>query len=155
MLSTHNCCQDYLVQTLRQATKFILCYNRLYFVIAANSDKLEYTLELLNSNQTFLSFYTSQLKCYVLNDNNLFLQHTLTRLGLVDREVEVYKVLQIVDRRHQGQGQQYLMEQEEQSEQGQEQKSESELQRTALKVLQAWLTLHPHRSAIFLEEGGV
>ena len=59
ILSTHNCCQDYLVQTLRQAAKFILCYNRLYFVIVTNPDKSEYTLELPNSNQTFLSFYTS------------------------------------------------------------------------------------------------
>ena len=100
MLSTHNYCQDYLVQTLEQATKFMLHYNRLYFVITANLDKLEYTLELPDSNQTFLSFYTSQLKHYVLNDNDLFLQHTLVRLGLVDREVEVYKVLQIVDKRH-------------------------------------------------------
>ena len=73
MLSTHNCCQDYLVQMPGQATKFILCYNRLYFVIAANSDKSEYTLELPNSNQTFSGFHTSQLKHYVLNDNNLFL----------------------------------------------------------------------------------
>ena len=100
MLSTHNCCQDYLVQTLRQAAKFILYYNRLYFIITANLDKSEYTLELPDSNQTFLGFHTSQLKCYVPNDNNLFLQHTLARLGLVDREAEVYKVLQIVDRRH-------------------------------------------------------
>ena len=100
ILSTHNYCQDYLVQTLGQAAKFILYYNRLYFVIVANSDKSEYTLELLNSNQTFLGFYTSQLKYYVLNNNNLFLQHTLVRLSPVDREVEVYKVLQIVDRRH-------------------------------------------------------
>ena len=78
----------------------MLCYNRLYFVIAANLDKSEYTLELPDSNQTFLSFYTSQLKHYVSNDNNLFLQHTLARPGLVDREAEVYKVLQIVDKRH-------------------------------------------------------
>ena len=100
MLSTHNYCQDYLAQTPGQAVKFILYYNRLYFVIVANLDKSEYTLELPNSNQTFLGFHASQLKHYVLNDNNLFLQHTLARLGLVDREVEVYKVLQIVDRRH-------------------------------------------------------
>ena len=100
MLSTHNYCQDYLAQTLGQATKFILYYNRLYFVITANPDKSEYTLELPDSNQTFPGFYTSQLKYYVLNNNNLFLQHTLARLGLVDREAEVYKVLWIVDRRH-------------------------------------------------------
>ena len=87
------------MQTLRQATKFILYYNRLYFVIVANSDKSEYTLELPNSNQTFLGFHASQLKHYVLNDDALFLQHALARPGLVDREAEVYKVLWIVDRR--------------------------------------------------------
>ena len=73
ILSTHNYCQDYLVQTPGQAAKFMPHYNRLYFVIAANSDKSEYTLELPDSNQTFLGFYASQLKYYVPNDNNLFL----------------------------------------------------------------------------------
>ena len=88
------------MQTPGQVAKFILYYNRLYFVITANLNKSEYTLELPDSNQTFSGFHTSQLKYYVLNDNNLFLQHTLARLGLVDREAEVYKVLWIVDRRH-------------------------------------------------------
>ena len=77
ILSTYNYCQDYLVQTLGQAAKFIPCYNRLYFIITANLDKLEYMLELPDSNQTFLGFYTSQLKHYVANDNSLFLQYTL------------------------------------------------------------------------------
>ena len=100
MLSMQNHCQDYLVQTLGWAAKFMLCYDRLYFVITANLDKSEYTLELPNLNQTFLGFHTSQLKHYVLNDNALFLQCALTKPGPVDRDAEVYKVLWIVDRRH-------------------------------------------------------
>ncbi|KAI5118860.1 hypothetical protein M0805_005304 [Coniferiporia weirii] len=113
-------------------------YDGPYTVLVAFPEKLEYTPELPDSDQTFPGFHASQLQCFIPNNDMLFPGWALAHPGPVDKEWNEFEVDSIVDEHKQGHGTQFLVRWKGWENQGQEWKSWTELQESALLVLEAW-----------------
>ncbi|THH15282.1 hypothetical protein EW146_g5176 [Bondarzewia mesenterica] len=77
LLSTFHQHREYTNPDEHRIAKFMLHYNELYIVTSANSTKSTYTLNLPNSPQSFLTFHSSLLCPFYLNNDTSYPSHTL------------------------------------------------------------------------------
>ncbi|KDQ28635.1 hypothetical protein PLEOSDRAFT_1017040, partial [Pleurotus ostreatus PC15] len=74
-------------------------FDRPYKVIHANPEKLSYTLNMPNTDNTFPTFHSSHLRPLVPNNGNLFPSHELERPAPItgDSGDDEYYVELIID----------------------------------------------------------
>jgi hypothetical protein len=111
LLSTLHRWQEYLCQGIFRIAKFMPHYNGPYMIIKAWPEKSTYTLELLNSQNTFPMFHTLQLWPYHENNASLFPDCEPEWPGPLVEAVgeEEWEIECIVGERTRGSGKQYLV----------------------------------------------
>jgi hypothetical protein len=72
MLSTLQHCQEFKKKGEKQAIKFFPCYDGPYNTIDVHAATSNYTLELPNTPNTYLTYHASELKPFPPNNPTLF-----------------------------------------------------------------------------------
>jgi hypothetical protein len=111
MLSTFHWHHEFKKKGEQRATKFFPHYNTPYNIIDAHPQTSNYTLELLDSLNTYLTYHTSKLRPFTPNDSALFPSHKLSQPCpiITADELEEFFVQEIIDFRQYGKGWQYLI----------------------------------------------
>jgi hypothetical protein len=73
LLSTTHRHKEYKDGDKAHVAKFVCCYDGPYCIMSAFPDTSTYTLNLPNTPHTFNTFHSSQLHCFIPNDDACFL----------------------------------------------------------------------------------
>ena len=111
MLFTLHRRQEFKKKGEKQAAKFFSHFDDLYQIIDTHTASSNYTLELLNSPNTYPTYHASKLKPFLSNDPSLFPSRELLHPEpiLTPDGIEEYLVDEIIDSRKCGKGHQYLV----------------------------------------------
>jgi hypothetical protein len=110
MLSTVHQHREYAKKGEKCSAKFFPHFDGLYDIIDVHPETTNYMLDLPNSN-TFPTFHSSLLKCFVVNDADLFPSRETSMPGpiMMDDGLEEYFMDSIIDSQRCGRGWQFLV----------------------------------------------
>jgi hypothetical protein len=111
MLSTLHRRRQYTSKHEKRVAKFFPRFDGPYLVTKIHPEFSTYTLEMLNTPQTFPTFHASQLKRFVENNATLFpsREHLRPRPVVTVEGVEEFSIDRIMDARRRGRGWSYLV----------------------------------------------
>lgn len=111
MLTTVHRRKEYMQSKDGWVAKFMPPFDGPFKIIRAYPETSSYTLELPPSSKLFPTFHSSQLQCFVPNDDTLFPSRSFSKpppILTADGQAEFF-IDKILDERPRGRGKQYLV----------------------------------------------
>ena len=111
MLTTLHRPREYKNGDKNRVAKFMPWFDGPYQVVDANPGKSTYTLVLPNQLNVFPVFHSSELRCFIPNNNSLSPSRSFAqpRLVITEDGEEEWQIEEIVDERKRGRSWQYLV----------------------------------------------